>query len=97
MSPSSGSLTRVRRTAKPRIDSYGFAGGRRQGCSCAGAPFSHVTTTHEVFFTCRELCADRSRTAGARAVPLELDPEPTPASTKPNNARRISRSATPGV
>ena len=117
MSSSCRSLTRVRRTRKPRIDSYGFAGDRRQGRRCCTevpeAPCSQLVTTHEVLFARRELRAGRAArttgaraaplgaerfgTAGACAVPLAVEPEPTPENTKPNSAKRISRSATPEV
>jgi len=117
MSSSCRSLTRVRRTRKPRIDSYGFAGDRRQGRCCDQDPEavrSQLVTTHdEVFFARRELRggrvawttgaraaalgAERFGMAGACAVPLPVEPEPIPANTKPNSAKRISRSATPEV
>jgi hypothetical protein len=116
MSSSCRSLTRVRRTRKARIDSYGFAGDRRQGrCrdEVPEAPCSQLVTTHEVLFARSELRAGRAArttgaraavlgaerfgTAGACAVPLPVEPEPIPANTKPNSAKRISRSATPEV
>jgi len=119
MSSSCRSLTRVRRTRKARIDSYGFAGDRRQGrcrTEVPEAPCSQLVTTHEVLFARRELGAGpagrAARTTGARAaalgaerfgmagacaVPLPVEPEPIPANTKPNSAKRISRSATPEV
>src|SRR5262245_40538716 len=80
------SLTRVGRTGRRGIDSYGLAGARWHGRWCGGLPASHVTSMQFVPFRGCE------RWGSACDVLVPVEPEPSP--KRVNTARMISSSAT---